>query len=62
MDPVWVNSRGATARFDRGTIEIRLLDIQECPAADLAIITLIIQVLKWLVSEEGIKLHDQMEF
>ena len=62
MDPVWVTSRGATARFDRGTIEIRLLDIQECPASDLAIFTLIIQILKWLVSEDGIKLHDQMEF
>jgi carboxylate-amine ligase len=62
MDPVWVNSRGATARFDRGTIEIRLLDIQECPAADLAIIALVVHTLKWLVAEEGIKLHEQMEF
>jgi gamma-glutamyl:cysteine ligase YbdK (ATP-grasp superfamily) len=33
----WVNARGAIARFDRGTIEIRVLDVQECPAADLAI-------------------------
>jgi hypothetical protein len=33
----WVNARGAIARFERGAIEIRVLDVQECPAADLAI-------------------------
>ena len=34
----WVNARGAIARFDRGTIEIRLIDTQECPTADLAVV------------------------
>ena len=33
----FLNSRGAIARFDRGAIEIRVLDIQECPLADLAL-------------------------
>jgi gamma-glutamyl:cysteine ligase YbdK (ATP-grasp superfamily) len=33
----WVNARGCVARFDRGTIEIRVLDMQEHPAADLAV-------------------------
>ena len=33
----WLNARGAIARFDRGAIEIRVLDVQEHPAADLAI-------------------------
>jgi gamma-glutamyl:cysteine ligase YbdK (ATP-grasp superfamily) len=33
----WVNARGCIARFDRGSIEIRVLDVQECPAADLAV-------------------------
>ena len=33
----WVNARGCIARFDRMAIEIRLLDVQECPRADLAI-------------------------
>jgi hypothetical protein len=33
----WVNGRGAIARFERGTIEIRVLDPQECPSADLAV-------------------------
>jgi glutamate---cysteine ligase / carboxylate-amine ligase len=33
----WINSRGAIARFDRNTIEIRLIDVQECPLADCAV-------------------------
>jgi gamma-glutamyl:cysteine ligase YbdK (ATP-grasp superfamily) len=33
----WLNSHGAIARFDRDTIEIRVIDTQECPRADLAI-------------------------
>lgn len=33
----WLNSHGAIARFDRSAIEIRVVDTQECPAADLAI-------------------------
>jgi len=35
----WLNSHGAIARFDRSAIEIRMVDTQECPAADLAIAT-----------------------
>src|SRR5690606_34786160 len=37
----WVNARGAIARFDRSAIEIRLLDTQECPAADIAVAALV---------------------
>lgn len=33
----WLNSRGAIARFSRNAIEIRVIDTQECPQADLAI-------------------------
>ncbi len=55
----WLNSRGAIARFERSTIEIRLLDIQECPAADVAIIELICAVLKGLVREEFCPLAEQ---
>jgi gamma-glutamyl:cysteine ligase YbdK (ATP-grasp superfamily) len=33
----WVNARGATARFTRGSIEIRVIDCQECVASDLAV-------------------------
>ncbi len=47
----WLNSRGAIARFDRNTIEIRVLDVQECPAADLAICAAIVAVLQALAEE-----------
>lgn len=33
----WLNARGAIPRFDRDAIEIRVIDMQECPEADLAI-------------------------
>lgn len=50
----WLNSRGAIARFDRSTIEIRLLDVQECPRADIAIAQAIVFVLKCLIAKESI--------
>ncbi len=59
LDPVWVNSRGAIPRFDRGSIEIRIMDIQECPSADMAIITLVIDLLRALVSEKFISMESQ---
>ncbi len=37
MQEEWLNSRAAIARFDRNTIEIRCLDTQERPTADLAL-------------------------
>jgi hypothetical protein len=46
----WLNSRGAIARFDRNAIEIRVLDTQEIPRADIAIAAMIIAILKKLVS------------
>ncbi len=45
----WTNARGAIARFDRQTIEIRVIDIQECPLADLSILTAIAQLIRSLV-------------
>ena len=33
----WVNARGCIARFDRDAIEIRVLDVQEWPGADIAV-------------------------
>lgn len=47
----WLNSRGAIARFERNTIEIRLLDVQECPKADLAIAALVVALIRALCSE-----------
>ncbi len=61
LNPIWVNSRGAIPRFDRGSIEIRIMDIQECPTGDMAIITLVIETIKALVSERFINLEEQMK-
>ncbi len=55
----WLNARGAIARFDRHTIEIRLLDIQECPQADFAILAVIVEVLRDLVAERWSSLTEQ---
>ena len=46
----WVNARGCIPRFERGSIEIRTLDIQECPAADIACAELIIAAAEWIVA------------
>ncbi|WP_420388352.1 carboxylate-amine ligase [Roseivirga sp.] len=62
LEPIWLNSRGAIARFDRGAIEIRILDIQECPQADLAIASLIIHALKLLVDEYLVPHESQKAF
>lgn len=47
----WLNSRGAIARFSRGAIEIRVLDVQECPLADVAICAAIAEVLRAMTQE-----------
>lgn len=62
LNPIWVNSRGAITRFDRGSIEIRIMDIQECPTADLAIIALVTEAIKALVNEKFISHETQMKF
>lgn len=62
LDPVWVNSRGAMSRFDRGSIEIRIMDIQECVGADLAIQAFVIEMIKMFVNEEFAPLAEQKEW
>lgn len=47
----WVNARGAIARFERDTIEIRVLDLQECPRVDMAVVQHVISILRALVEE-----------
>ena len=55
----WANARGCIARFDRGAIEIRVIDIQECPLADIAVVALIVGVVKALVEERWMSYADQ---
>src|SRR5205085_827687 len=48
----WANARGALARFERSALEIRVLDAQECPAADLAIAAAVIDLV-WFLYRDG---------
>lgn len=49
----WLNSRGAIARFDRNAIEIRVLDVQECPVADVAIAAAVSSVVRTVWEREA---------
>lgn len=62
LNPIWVNSRGAIPRFDRGSIEIRIMDIQECPSADLSIVKLVVETIKCFVSEKFLDIESQMKW
>ena len=57
----WLNARGAIARFDRNAIEIRVLDTQETPSADIAIASLIITVLKKMIVGDWSERYLQSE-
>ncbi|MFD2244864.1 carboxylate-amine ligase [Pontibacter ruber] len=54
----FLNSRGAIARFERNAIEIRLIDIQESPLADVAVLHAVVSVLKALVSERWVSINE----
>jgi glutamate---cysteine ligase / carboxylate-amine ligase len=58
----WLNARGAIARFDRNTVEIRVLDVQECPRADLAVCALLTRVLRALCDQRWTPLACQQAF
>lgn len=55
----WVNARGCIARFDRMALEIRVLDTQEAPVADLAIAMAVVSALRALVEERHVGLEEQ---
>jgi len=55
----WLNSRGAIPRFDRSAIEIRLVDIQECPLADMAVLSAIAATIRDNVQERWIGHEEQ---
>ncbi len=55
----WLNSRGAIARYDRMALEIRVVDVQECPAADETVAAAIVQGLDWLIQERWAPLAAQ---
>ena len=59
MDVLWLNSRGAIARFDRNAIEIRVLDVQEAPRMDIAIAAVVTTLVKSLYDGEWVSLGEQ---
>jgi hypothetical protein len=61
MEVDFLNARGAIARFDRGSIELRVMDVQEYPAADVAICAAVVSVLQAMCSEEWSTTESQMQ-
>ena len=55
----WLNARGAIPRFDRNAIEIRVIDVQECPQADLAIAAAATAVIRSLYDDKWSSLAMQ---
>ena len=55
----WANARGCIARFDRGSIEIRVLDTQECPRADMSVVALTVALIKAMVEERWLTYEQQ---
>ncbi|MBL7663889.1 MAG: hypothetical protein JNM93_02060 [Bacteriovoracaceae bacterium] len=53
----WVNSRGAITKLDLNAIEIRVMDIQECPYMDFSLIALFTEIVKHLVADK--KLNEK---
>ena len=56
----WLNSRAAITHFQRGSVEIRELDLQECPMADLAICDYILNLLRHLVALPAAKVEPAL--
>jgi hypothetical protein len=57
----WLNARGAIVRFERNTIEIRVMDCQEHPGIDLAICAGVTEVVRALVEERWSSLQSQQD-
>jgi len=55
----WLNVRGASPRFARNAIEIRVIDVQECLQADLAIAAAVTAVVRAVYAAEWSPLSMQ---
>jgi carboxylate-amine ligase len=55
----WINARGCIARFDRMALEIRIIDVQECPKMDIAIAQAAAAAIEALVEETWVGLQEQ---
>lgn len=57
----WLNARGCIARFDRMAIEIRVLDLQEHPAGDLAVAAIVVEAVRGLAMGDPARLQAAAE-
>lgn len=55
----WLNSRGVIPKFDVGALELRAMDIQECPQMDFTLIEVLVYLFKSLVNEEHMSFEEQ---
>lgn len=55
----WLNTRGVMPRFERNALEVRVIDVQECPQADLAIAAITVAVARALYQERWSTLAAQ---
>ena len=62
LDPEWVNSRGAIARFSRGSIEIRVIDAQESASMSVAVAGAAVAVVRALAEERFTSSAEQRGF
>ena len=58
----WLNARGAIPRFERSALEIRVIDVQECPQADLAVAAAATAVIRSLYDDKWSPLAQQQAF
>ena len=61
MKVEFLNARGAIARFDRGSIELRVMDVQEYPGADVAICAAVSALIRALCEEKWSSLDQQKQ-
>jgi gamma-glutamyl:cysteine ligase YbdK (ATP-grasp superfamily) len=62
LEGEWLNARGAIARFDRDALEVRLIDAQECPRADVAVAWAVTCAIAALCAERDASFAAQREF
>lgn len=58
----WLNARGVIPRFERDALEIRVIDVQECPQADLAIAAATVATVRVLYDAHWASLAEQQAF
>ncbi len=58
----WLNSRGVIPRFDRHAFEIRVIDTQECPLADMTVARITCALVRALGEEDWSDAETQRSF